>query len=229
MTVRGVLLDLGGVFVVPEGARITRALQEAGITVEAIDFQRAHFRGVAAVEQGADDREDLPDYFGGYMEAMGIREHDWGKALEVMRHLWSQPSVDLWRQVIASSVLGLRQLAARGLPLGFVSNSDGTAEQQLGLHGIAQVGPGQGTEVLAIVDSAVIGIAKPDPRAITPAIEALGREPSDIIYIGDTVRYDVQAAEQAGLLPIHFDPYEMCRSSHHHQHVRSLGDVDAVV
>jgi hypothetical protein len=44
-----------------------------------------------------------------------------------------------------------------------VSNSDGTVERQLRRARICQIGAGRGTSVLVIVDSAIFGMAKPDP------------------------------------------------------------------
>jgi uncharacterized membrane protein YhiD involved in acid resistance len=44
-----------------------------------------------------------------------------------------------------------------------VSNSDGTVERQLRRRRISQVGAGRRTSVLVIVDSAIFGMAKPDP------------------------------------------------------------------
>ena len=103
-----------------------------------------------------------------------------------------------------------------------MSNSDGTAEEQLRQHRIGQVGPGEGVEVAVITDSAVVGLAKPDPRVFDSALVALGLPPERIAYVGDSVRYDVLGCEAAGIAPVHFDPYQICQSGHEHRHVETI-------
>ncbi|MDQ6673890.1 MAG: HAD hydrolase-like protein, partial [Chloroflexota bacterium] len=56
------------------------------------------------------------------------------------------------------------------------------------------------------------------------ALDPLGISPAQAVYVGDTVRYDVRGARNAGLKPIHFDPYDVCESQDDHDHVRAIGD-----
>jgi len=49
-----------------------------------------------------------------------------------------------------------------------------------------------------------------------------------VIYVGDSVKYDVRSAEAAGMTPLHIDPYELCRSTDH-AHVGSIDEVLAHV
>ena len=93
--------------------------------------------------------------------------------------------------------------------LGIVSNSDGTVEQQLREHGVAQVGPGDGIEIECIVDSTAVGVAKPDPRIFDIALDAMGVAPEDTWYAGDTPAFDVVGARAAGLRPFLVDPFQM--------------------
>ena len=165
----------------------------------------------------------------GYVEALGVLQADRRRALDALLALWNEPSVDLWRQVIPESVRGLRLLAELEVPLGIVSNSDGTVEERLQRQGICQVGPGPATEVVAVVDSTVIGVAKPDPRAFAPAIAALRLPASEVAFVGDSVRFDVLGSESARLKPIHLDPYQVCQSPHQHPHIRALGDLQGIL
>jgi hypothetical protein len=57
----------------------------------------------------------------------------------------------------------LRQLVDAGHTVAILSNSDGTVEEQLRTLSVCQVGEGDGARVRLIADSAVVGIAKPDP------------------------------------------------------------------
>jgi putative hydrolase of the HAD superfamily len=229
MPIEALLLDLGGVFLIPDGSLVTESLADAGVPIGAADFERAHFAGIAAVDQGLSEGEGILSYLGGYVGALDIQPEGRPQAIEVLATLWETPSVNLWRQTIPDSIVGLRRLAENGLPLGFVSNSDGTAEEQLRQHRIGQVGPGEGAEVAVITDSAVVGLAKPDPRIFDSAMIALGVVPERIAYVGDSVRYDVFGSEAAGMVPVHFDPHQTCQSGHNHRHIRAILDLQEIL
>jgi FMN phosphatase YigB (HAD superfamily) len=224
---RAVLLDVGGVFLVPRGELVSAALAEVGAEFGDTDFKRAHFAGIAAVDRGVRGRHDTLLYLQGYVEALGVRARDQPRALDTLLRLWGEPRVDLWSQPIPESVRGLRRLANRDIPLGIVSNSDGTVEERLRRQRICQVGPGDGVQVLVIVDSSVVGVEKPDPQVFAPAIDALGLPVDEVAFVGDSVRYDVEGSENAGLLPIHFDPYHACQSHHPHRDIVTLDELVA--
>jgi putative hydrolase of the HAD superfamily len=229
MSIQALLLDVGGVFLVPDGSLVAESLTYADVPIGPADFERAHYTGIVAVDQRTGGGEDKLRYLGGYVEALGIQLDQRPQALDVLLALWEMPSVNLWRQTIPGSIVGLRLLAEQGVPLGFVSNSDGTAEEQLRQHRIGQVGPGEGVEVIVITDSAVVGLAKPDPRVFDSAVVALGLSPERIAYVGDSVRYDVLGSEAAGMVPVHFDPHQTCRSGHNHRHVETIVELQGIL
>jgi putative hydrolase of the HAD superfamily len=220
-----VIADVCGVFLVPHEEPVTQALATVDVDVEGADFERAHFRGVAAVDSATGEGEDKERYLAGYVEALAVQERHRRRATVALLELWGRSSVGLWRRVLPKSVRGLRLLAEHRIPLAIVSNSDGTVEEQLRRHDICQVGVGPGVTVLAIIDSAVVGVAKPDPRAFAPAIAALGLPPGEVAFVGDSVKYDVLGAQDAGLVPVHFDPLRTCRSDHRHRHIRAIADL----
>ncbi len=220
---RGALLDVGGVFLVPDGAVVGAALAARSIRFEPY-FQDAHFAGVAAVDEIGDPGQDEGRYLRGYVRALGV--DDEAAAVAALVPVWESPSIGLWRHVLRDSVAGLRSLAERGLRLGIVSNSDGTVEEQLKSSQICQVGDGAGVPVLVIVDSAVVGVAKPDRAIFAPALSALDLDPEQVAFVGDSVRYDVVPAASAGLIPFHFDPLGLCRDRGH-EHLRLLGELAA--
>ncbi len=221
------LLDVGGVLLVPHAEPLTRALHAAQIDVESFDPERTHVCGIAAVDGAVTQGDFQGAYLSGLVEAMGIESRDHDRAVAALTVLWTQPAIDIWRHVIAGSVEGMRALAEQGTPLALVSNADGTVEDQMHLHRICQVGDGPGVSVRAIVDSAVIGVAKPDPRAFAPAVAAVNFPAEEIAYVGDTVAYDVVGARNAGLVPIHFDPFDMCPGGDQHRHIGSLAELAA--
>ena len=51
----------------------------------------------------------------------------------------------------------------------------------------------------AVLCSEDVGALKPDPRPFLKLAEALGTEPSKILYVGNKVKYDVAGAKRAGM------------------------------
>jgi putative hydrolase of the HAD superfamily len=90
-----------------------------------------------------------------------------------------------------------------------VSNASGQIEEILSRSGICQVGDGPLPQVRCIIDSDVVGIAKPDPRIFDFALPYFsGIDTSRIAYVGDSVVMDIGGAQAAGLTPILVDPYD---------------------
>lgn len=106
----------------------------------------------------------------------------------------------LWSSVYDETHDALREFSKLGLRMAVVSNSDGTAEagmKALGLRDYFDV----------VIDSAVVGVAKPDPGIFKFALEAAGVEASRAIYIGDLYSVDVVGARAAGIHPVLLDPH----------------------
>ena len=74
---------------------------------------------------------------------------------------------------------------------------------------LARSGPGRFRAWRRQVDSAVFGIAKPDPAIFGPALDALGTDPARTLYVGDTVHADVGGATAAGMAVVQLDPYDL--------------------
>ena len=115
--------------------------------------------------------------------------------------------------------------------MGVVSNSNGTVEGDLRRVGVCYVPDGdgpapEGIEMGVILDSAVVGVAKPDPGIFRIALDALN-VPADgsVLHVGDSLRYDVAGALAAGLQPVHMDPYGLCPAPGGHRHITSLTEL----
>ena len=118
-----------------------------------------------------------------------------GQPDDLVEWLWTeQRTKNLWRKPIPGMVALARELAARGVRVGVVSNSEGRLAELLGEIGIADA-------FATIVDSGRIGIEKPDPRIFAHALAALDAEiaaDAPPIHIGDLWTADVQGAVDAG-------------------------------
>ena len=218
-----VILDVGGVLLVPHAGTVSAAL---GIQLDPETAERAHYVGVRALDEAPLDRKDeYRAYREAYAGALGVPQRQMAEATKRIDTLWRGPTIDLWRQPVRGSVDGLRQLAKQGLKLGIVSNADGTIEEQLKRGEICQVGEGLGVPVLAIIDSHVVNVWKPAAEIFSHCLEPIGVKPEQAVYVGDTIRYDIAGARAAGLSPIHMDPYDLCPHRDDHAHVRRLSDI----
>src|SRR5262245_29254192 len=209
-TPKAVLLDVGGVLFLPDHARLLGAMSRAGFTPPVEVLDRAHYAGAQHLGMPAVD-EVWPQYWGVYVDAF-LTACECPDALreEVREHLLNEHTVQgLWTRIAPGSREGLHALVATGARLGIVSNSDGTVEQQLRDFDLAQVGPGAGVEVECIIDSTVVGVSKPDPRIFEIALDAMGVEPGDAWYLGDTPAFDVLGARAAGLHAVLLDPFQL--------------------
>jgi putative hydrolase of the HAD superfamily len=224
-SIAAVLLDVGGVFLVPDHEIYRAALTGAGLAPDADTLDRAHYAGIVAMDALGELRWSV------YFEAMAVTcgaDASMAPALgAALATTWERGG--LWTRVLPGAVEGLTRLAATGTALAMVSNSDGHAEESLLLAGVAQVGPGPGVDVRVVIDSSVVGVEKPDPAIFSIALEAVGVGAQSAVHVGDTVLYDVRGAQQAGLRALHFDPYGLCPDRNDHEHVRSVGEVAELV
>lgn len=60
-----------------------------------------------------------------------------------------------------------------------------------------------------------IGRAKPDPVVFHTACEALGLPPSQVAYVGDDLRLDVEGAQKAGLTGLWLNRHGVTRTAEH--------------
>jgi FMN phosphatase YigB (HAD superfamily) len=210
----------------PHHARIVRALRDLETDVTADTAARAHYVGVAAIDQDPSARD--VGYFEAFATSIGIEPADKSRAVHELQALWSGPALDLWSHVVDGTSEGLRTLDRHGHRLGVISNADGTVGEQLRRHELCQVGEGAGVEVEVIVDSFLVGYAKPAPEIFNFALDAMGLRPPEAFYIGDSVWSDVEGAESVGLTALHFDPLRLC-PSREHAHVTSLTEAASFV
>lgn len=230
-----VLLDAGGVFLLPDHERILGACARSEVTVDAARLDDAHYAGAARfttlLDAEADWNACWNEYLVGYVEFLDVAAEVSG---EVHRHLDSEfAETELWRRVAPGSLDGLRALAATGVRLGMVSNADGLMAQRMRDLEILQVGPGLGVAVECVIDSGDVGVMKPDPRIFRIALDAMGIDATTVDggrvwYVGDMPGIDVVGARRAGLRPFLVDPLGL----HHdadHDRIGSLAELAALV
>lgn len=222
-----VLLDVGGVFLLPDHERMVAALARSGFDVDRSRLDQAHYAGVSALTTFTEgDREVWAAFNRAYARQCGVPEDRVEEAVEHLLNEFATGAV--WSRVVPGSVEALGELAALGVRLAIVSNADGKAEDRLLEHRICQVGTGPGVEVDTVLDSEVVGVAKPDPKIFEIALDRLRVAPADAIHVGDTPGADVDGARAAGVRPVLIDPYDL-HSALDVERVRSLAEVVELV
>jgi putative hydrolase of the HAD superfamily len=232
--VSAILLDAGGVLIFPQPDLLRPPLRALGMDPDVAAFERAHYRAMAV----QDVAETPPvagtwwrEYLSGYLAACGVAED---RCRDLAADVAQATKGRAWTHVGTGAMAGLRALAAFGLPMGVVSNSDGTVQSELRRLSVCYAPQEQeqqeGVKVGVIVDSAVVGVAKPDPAIFAIALEALG-VPADgsVLHVGDSLRYDVAGALAAGLQPVHLDPHGFCPAPDGHGHVRTLAELARLI
>jgi FMN phosphatase YigB (HAD superfamily) len=203
-----VLLDAGGVFVLPDPDRILGAFTRAECSVPREVLADAHYRAAARFGTHLDVEacwtEAWLEYLQTYVDECGVPPD---RRDEAHLHLDSEfADAALWVEPVPGSRDGLQALADTGVRLGIISNADGMMGARLAQLEVCQVGPGIGVDIEFVVDSGNVGVMKPDPRIFQAAIDLLGLEPDQVWYVGDMPAIDVVGARRAGIRPYLMDP-----------------------
>jgi FMN phosphatase YigB (HAD superfamily) len=200
-----VLFDAGGVLVLPDPTVIGPLLARYGASTELELHRRAHYAGMKAKSDRSEPEGSWEVYDNAYVATVEVDPADLAEAAFVLgrtRSPW------LWRWMIPDTRAALESFADARVPMGVVSNASGQIESMLRRE-VCQVGAGDHVEMRCIVDSHVVGVAKPDPAIFDHAVPFFAEcDRSRIAYVGDSVTMDVGAARAAGLHPILLDPFD---------------------
>jgi len=125
---------------------------------------------------------------------------DEGQRTGLVDWLWDeQPRKNLWRRPVPGMIELVDELAAAGVRVAVISNSEGALAalfDEIGWHG----------RFAAIADSGALGIEKPKPGIFAWTCEALGVAPGDVVHIGDSRAADVEGALAFGMRAVWFGP-----------------------
>ena len=164
----------------------------------------------AMEEARGTDRERAAAYLEALFRAAGVPPDRMPEVQTCLIRLHDQ--LHLWSSVAADTHAALGRLRAAGLRLGVVSNSDGRVEEALRAADLLRYFD-------VVIDSALVGVEKPDPAIFRAALDVLDVEPGEALFVGDLYEVDVVGARAAGMSGILLCPEagaadDRCRTIH---------------
>jgi putative hydrolase of the HAD superfamily len=204
LTLRAVFLDAGNTLVGLDYDTIARRIRAESHPVEVAAVRAAEIRARVRLDphvaaRRSTETEDVFTHYVRYLlEELGFGWDAWGgRLVQDLRAV--NPPFGLWSVCLPEAPGALEALRGLGLRLAVVSNSNGTVARLLEALDLAR-------RVDAVLDSAVVGVEKPDPRIFRVAAAALGVEPGEAVHVGDLYSVDVLGARAAGIPAILLDP-----------------------
>jgi HAD superfamily hydrolase (TIGR01509 family) len=193
-----------------------RALLPNAAAATRTDYPRALLpdaTATATATAAATATATATDYPQALLPQLGIEPRRTAEALAAWERLADRDASGevLWREPTPGAHGAIASIRRAGIAIVVVTNSDGHGEENLRACGFD----------LPVIDSTVVGAAKPDPRIFHMALARAGVPPPETVHVGDTLSADVAGACAAGITPIHFDPPRACRATDH-RHIRSL-------
>jgi len=187
--IRAILFDMGGTL---DGDglhwqdRFTALYRDFGVAVSRETFDAAETRANQDRDIASSDFRQMIEFYVKWQLAhLGLTN------AELEEHLVSG-FIAPARKAAAVNVELLAELAERGFTLGVVSNGCGNVDRLCDDFGYTPF-------LSAIVDSRRVGLFKPDPAIFWHAAEKLGRDPGEIMMVGDSFERDVRPAKQIGM------------------------------
>jgi putative hydrolase of the HAD superfamily len=214
---RAILFDAGFTLIFHDGARLAAYAAKGGVTVDAAALEqaeralRAEFRETEGIvmRTHADGGFSWHQHLYRRLLALaGVSGEadalDNAAAVMLREHRAS----NAWRRIGTGVRDALERLRAANFKLAVVSNSEGTIEQMLTEIDLRDLFD-------AVVDSAVVGVTKPEPRIFQIALARLGVSPAEALMVGDSPSADIGGAQNAGVRAALIDPYDFypwCRA-----------------
>jgi len=187
--IRAILFDMGGTL---DGDglhwqdRFTALYRDFGVAVSRETFDAAETRANQDRAIANSDFQRMIEFYVKWQVAhLGLTN------VELEHHLTSGFIAPARKAAVANAEL-LKELKGRGFTLGVVSNGCGNVDKLCDDFGYTPF-------LSVIVDSRRVGLFKPDPAIFRHAAEKVGRDPGEILMVGDSFERDIRPAKQIGM------------------------------
>lgn len=203
MRTETLFLDAGGVLVFPNWTRVSDALAQHGVRVDAARLAAAEPFAKQRLDlgetiQSTTDNERGPLYFNLVLRQAGVPLSDASDAaLAEMQAYHAEHN--LWETVPPDVPMALETFRRLGLRLVVVSNANGRLRSVFDRVGLSR-------RVDFLFDSYDEGVEKPDARLFQIGLERSGARAETTVHIGDLYHVDVVGARSAGLGAVLLDP-----------------------
>lgn len=202
--IRGVYFDAGNTLIFPDYSIYRDVVAELGgaATMDAVigaeAAARSAFDDAVASSEGRDVMSFWEIYYTPFYERLGLDPERVASAIERTR-VANDVEPGIWRVPVEGYRETIDELRGRLDAIGIISNSDGRLERRLEDIGMLP-------DFDFVVDSAVVGVSKPDRGIFETALERGGLPADQTAYVGDYYAVDVVGARRAGMRPVLFDP-----------------------
>ena len=197
--IKGIIFDYGGT--IDTGGDhwsevIWKAYTGAGVPVGKDDFREAY---VYAERELAKTRHILPHH--NFLDLLRIKMRielghlaERGILTAAQAESFTEPTAAICYREARASVERTRpvlEALSQRFPLVLVSNFYGNVEAVLADFDLRKY-------FQSIIESAVVGVRKPDPRIFSLGVEALRLKPDEVLVVGDSYTKDIVPAESLG-------------------------------
>lgn len=203
-----IFFDAGNTLVFPQFEKLVDRMGSLGYPVSAEDFFKAERIGKQSLDewlwpqirihqfpQNA-DHYYWTAYLRGLMQIAGVPLEQRPEVAGEIAKVFMQ--IETWSDVPEGTSETLAALRTNGYKLGVISNSLGKMRQQLQRVGLA-------SHFDFILDSAIVGVEKPDPRIFAMALDHAAIDAGETVFIGDLHSTDVGGSGAAGIQGILLD------------------------
>ncbi len=222
---KALLFDFGGTLAFLDFELLARELSREGRRLDPLALEHAEYAGRAAIDRhlmsGGNRQADNAAYehfFRGWMTAAGIPDEEFVECATKFGAIHREAT--LWRVVRPGTLEALEAFKSAGYKLAIVSNAEGQVEADAKRFGLAQFFD-------VIIDSHVVGVAKPDPRIFRIALERLGVGPDEVKFTGDIYSIDVEGARAAGVEARLIDQHQRYTWVEHEK-IRHIGELHPI-
>lgn len=197
--IKGIIFDYGGT-IDSRGVHWSEVIwdgyQAAGVPVDKLTFREAY---VFAERELARTRHILPHHTFADLLLIKMRiELQWladqSNLPADAAELWARPVADYCYDAAKNSIADARPVLDalyERYPMMLVSNFYGNVESVLEDFDLRRY-------FRSIIESAVVGVRKPDPQIFRLGVDALGLRPEEVLVVGDSYKKDIVPAESLG-------------------------------